>query len=223
MKLLVLIAARRGSKGLRHKNIRKLHGTPLLVRAITLAKESLPRATVVVSTDSKRYAKLAQNAGAEVPFLRPKTLAQDETRLIDVVLHTIEALGAQGRSFDAVMLLSATTPLTTVQDVRKATRIFEKNRYKSVISVTKERSHPSWRYTLIRGYLMAPKGRRVERRQTAAAEVALNGALYIATPAWLLRFRQFCVPGRSLPYVMPQARSLDIESAEDLALAARLV
>lgn len=226
MKWLILIAARQGSKGLRHKNIRKLGGTPLLVRAIELARKSLPHATVVVSTDSVRYAQMAKRAGALVPFLRPKALAKDNTRLIEVVLHALAALQTQGHQFDAVMLLSATTPFTLMKDVRAAARLFAKNPAHAVVSVTPERTHPSWRFSLIRGYLnVAERGSsgRVRQRQTAAQNLVLNGAIYLATPAWLLRFRQFFVAKKTLPYVMPAARSLDIESLDDLRTAQRLV
>jgi CMP-N,N'-diacetyllegionaminic acid synthase len=225
LEVLCLIAARAGSRGLRHKNVRLLAGVPLLVRAVALAKASARRGerwSVVVSTDSPRYARLAARAGAELPFLRPARLARDATRLAEVVLHAVRTLAASGRHFDAVVLLSPTTPLTAPADLRAALRIWREHGRQAVVSVTHERSAPSWRFELAGGVLRAPRGRRVGRRQDGGERVVLNGAVYVASPAWLERHGQFFGPGaRAL--VMPESRSLDIESAHDLRLARLLV
>lgn len=222
LSVLALIPARAGSRGLRHKNIRRIGGEPLLTRAIHLALACPRRGerwSVVVSTDSERYARLAQRAGAEVPFLRPARLATSRARLADVVLHALAMLEARGRRFDVVVLLSAATPLTVPADVRAALRSWRRRGRRAVLSVVRERAAPSWRFTLRRGRLWAPLGRRVGRRQEADPTYVLNGALYIATPAWLRRHRQFFAAGASLPFLMPASRSLDIEDAGDLRLA----
>jgi CMP-N-acetylneuraminic acid synthetase len=225
LRVLALIAARSGSKGLRHKNVRPLAGRPLLARAVDLARRSARRGeqwSIVVSTDSRRYARIAEAAGAEVPFVRPAGLARDDTRLTAVVHHALEVLAEAGRRFDAVVLLSPATPLTRPVDVRGALALFRAGRGAAVISVTAERTIPSWRFTLRRGRLEAPAGRRVGRRQEATPTYVLNGAIYVATPTWLARHGQFWAPG-ARAFVMPASRSLDIESARDLAIARMLV
>ena len=111
----VLIPARAGSRGLRDKNVQRVGGQPLLSRAIALAKKCRRAGeawTLVVSTDSPRYARLARQAGAEVPFLRPAALASATTPLWKVVRHALVELERHGRSFDVVVMLSPTTPLT---------------------------------------------------------------------------------------------------------------
>ncbi len=222
LEVLALIAARAGSKGLADKNIRVVGGKPLLVRAVELAR-AVPRPrseawSVVVSTDSRRYAALADAAGAEV-LERPKRLAKDETPLIDVVLHALQAFGERGRSVDLVVLLSATTPLTTPDDVRAAFKLRAKARGCSVVSVVAERVRPSWRFARRDGKLVTTSKRTVGRRQQEEPTLALNGAIYIAEPAWLERHGRFFVSGRTVPYIMPAERSLDIEDEDDLALA----
>lgn len=225
LRVLALIPARSGSKGLRHKNVRLLDGEPLLTRAVALARESARRGevwSVVVSTESRRYARIAAAAGAEVPFVRPAALARDDTRLTAVVHHAIATLAGQGRRFDVVLLLSPTTPLTRVADVRGAMSLFRASRGAAVLSVTPEQVAPSWRFTLRGGRLVAPADRRVGRRQEATPTYVLNGALYVATPVWLARHGQFWAPG-ARAYVMPKERSLDIESAFDLEVARGIV
>ena len=225
LRVLALIPARSGSKGLRHKNVRLLAGEPLLARAVTLARRSARRGeswSVVVSTESRRYARLALAAGAEVPFVRPAALARDDTRLTAVVHHALATLAELGRRFDVVVLLSPTTPLTRPADVRRALSLFRAARGAAVIAVTRERAAPSWRFSLRGRRLVAPNDRRVGRRQEAAATYVLNGALYLATPAWLARHGQFWGPG-AVGYVMPPERSLDIETAFDLRIARQLL
>jgi N-acylneuraminate cytidylyltransferase/CMP-N,N'-diacetyllegionaminic acid synthase len=223
-RVLALIAARAGSKGLRHKNVRRLAGKPLLMHAIDLARACGRRGehwSTVVSTDSRSYARVARRAGATVPFLRPAHLATDEARLIDVVLHATDALAAQGSHFDVVVLLSATTPLTAVADVRGALSLFRRGRGVSVVSVCEERSPDTWRFELRHGRLCG-EARQVGRRQAHALRHVLNGAIYVATPGWLHEHRQFVVVGHTLAWPMPKRRSLDIEDATDLAVAACL-
>lgn len=222
LRILALIPARSGSIGLKDKNIRKLHGVPLLTRAVHLARSAPRRGEawrVVVSTDSERYARLARRAGAEVPFLRPRRLATARSRLIDAVIHAVDRLESEGDAIDAIVLLSATTPLTTARDVRAAVSMFKKGRGTSVASVALDPAPVTWRFGMARGKLTARGPVRIDRRQTDPTPYRLNGAVYVATPAWLRRHRQVVVPGKTLGLVMPRHRSLDIEDVLDLALA----
>lgn len=225
-RVLVLIAARAGSKGLRHKNVRKLAGVPLLARAIECALAArLPGtvASVLVSTDSRRYATIARAAGAEVPTLRPRALATDGTRLADVVLHVLETQAQAGRHYDSVVLLSATTPLTTPRDVRSALRLHFAHDGAPVVSVTADDRPGNWWLRAVRGRLVTDGDPRIGRRQAGAPAYVFNGAIFVATVASLRKHGQFFVSGRTLALRMPADRSLDIESAADLRLAAALL
>ncbi|MBI5510917.1 MAG: acylneuraminate cytidylyltransferase family protein [Deltaproteobacteria bacterium] len=225
LKILALIPARAGSKGLKHKNLRQVGGVPLLVRAVQLANRSRRRGEtwrVVVSTDSAHYRRVAERAGAEVPFLRPRALAGDRAPLIDAVLHALATLEQAGDRFDLVVLLSAATPLTEVQDVRRAIRRHRQS-HTSVVSVTSDPVPPAWRLRLAGGRLVATAKDRIGRRQEAPAQYRVCGAVYVASPAWLKRHRRFFVSGKSVALVLPRARALDIEDAVDLAFASVLM
>lgn len=220
--ILALIPARAGSKGLRHKNIQCVGKHPLLVRAIQLAqnsKRSKENWSVVVSTENKAYAALAEKAGAEIPFLRPKKLAKSHARLIHVVLHAIKKLKAQGREFDLVLLLSATTPFTMPMDIQKAIDLFKRNKV-SVASVVEDSIPDAWRFKTKGNTMVAKAQLRITRRQIGAANrVRLNGAFYLASPEWIEKYRQFVVDSRSQYVKMPKIRSVDIDDVLDLAWA----
>ncbi len=220
LRVLALIPARAGSRELRDKNIRTVAGVPMLVRAVRLAQASASRGevwTIVVSTDSPRYAALARRAGAQVPFLRPRRLATARARLIDAVLHAVNELSLDGQSFDAVVLLSACAPLVRPGQVRAALRLFQRHR-EAVAAVVTDRVPASWRFTLLGGRLSGPP-RRVGRRQTALRAVRLAGAFYVATPAWLKHHHQFVVPGRTRAVLLPRTQAVDVDDALDLAWA----
>jgi N-acylneuraminate cytidylyltransferase len=207
-----VIPARSGSRGLRHKNIQKVGGVPMLVRAVMLARASVRRGErwhIVVSTDSPDYARLARRAGAEV-LLRPRRLATATARLIDVVLH---ALDEHQGAVDTVLMLSAATPLTKVGDVRRALLVHK--RYGgSVVSVTRDKAPDSWRFAVRDGRLVVPRGTRVSRRQESEARFRLNGAIYLTTTARLRRNHQFVGP-KTRVVAMPQERSVDVEDKLD--------
>ena len=225
LRILTVIPARAGSRRLRHKNVRKLDGIPLLVRAITLAQESQRRGEqwrVVVTTDSPRYAQLARQAGAEAPFLRPATLAGTEHRLIDAVLHAHDQLTDPALPFDAVIMVTPTTPLTTPGDLRRVIRTFKEGGGRSVVTVAPDPYAASWRFHLApEGHLQRSGSRRhhVGRSQEDPDRVVLNGAAYMATPDWLRRYGQFVRAGRTLAVTMPRERSVDIEDLQDLRWA----
>ena len=218
-RVLTIIPARAGSKGHQGKNNRQVGGKPLLVRAVELAQSSQGAGEewqIVVSTDSPRYANLAREAGALVPGLRPKSLATDTARLTEVIAHTLNGQEDPTRPFDAVLMLSPTTPLTQAQDVRKALKLFREAGGPSLISVVEERIPNTWRFTLQEGVLEQVQGGVIQPRQKTAPQYRLNGAIYVASPQWLRQRGQFFHHGESIPLIMPASRSLDIESPDDL-------
>ena len=222
--VLTIIPARSGSKGLRHKNVRRFLGEPLLVRAVELAKAAQTkreRWTVLVSTDSTHYRRLARAAGAWVPFLRPARLATDQARLTDVVIHALHYAENVHGPFDAVCMLSVTTPLTGVADLRRALRTFRAGGNEvSVAAVTAMARGASTRFLILNGCLdRIPRRQKVGRRQEDPQEYELSGAFYVASPRWLRRYGQFVRAGRTTPIILPRARSIDIESVGDHAWA----
>jgi len=220
-RILAIIPARSGSRGLRNKNIKLVGGLPMLVRAIGLALSSRRRGEtwdVLVSTDSEKYAKMARRAGAQAPWLRPKRLATNRARLIDAVVHALTRMQHAGHSYDAVVMLSAATPLTSSRDVRAALKLFRTGRGESVVSVRSDPIPASWRFDLHSGRLHATCDSPVGRRQQTHQGYCLNGAIYIASPRWLHEHHRFLVEGRSRALLMPKERSVDVEDRWDLAL-----
>ena len=137
MRVLGIIPARGGSKGVPDKNIRPLGGKPLLVYTAEQALAARLLTRVVLSTDDLRIAEVGRAAGVEVPFMRPAALATDEAKSLPVVLHALEWVEAQeGQEYDAVMMLQPTTPFRLASDIDKAIELLEETGADSVISVT---------------------------------------------------------------------------------------
>ena len=120
-RVLAVIPARGGSKGLPGKNTRPFAGLPLIAHSILCAKQSRAVRRTIVSTDSPRIAAAARRFGAETPFLRPKSLARDETPLWPVLRHALAAAEAEeGRRYDYLVLLDPTSPTRFPSDIRAA-------------------------------------------------------------------------------------------------------
>ena len=143
-KVLAIIPARAGSKGVKNKNIKPLNGKPLILYTIEEAKKSDQIDKIVVSTDSTEIADLSKIHGVEVPFIRPKKLSTDSSLTYDVVKHCIEYYKSNGEHFDIILLLQPTTPFRTVETINKSVKILKnKSVYTSVVSVVDvEGNHP---------------------------------------------------------------------------------
>ena len=125
--ILALIPARGGSKGIPKKNIKPLLGKPLIAWTIEQAKKSKYFDRIIVSTDSEEIAEMSEKYGAEVPFLRPKELARDESPTSDAIMHAITWFEERGEYFDIVVLLEPTSPLRKENDLDNAIELFIKN------------------------------------------------------------------------------------------------
>jgi len=123
-RILALIPARGGSKGLPGKNTLSFHGKPLIAHSISQAFESKYLDKVMVSTDSEKIASVSQKYGAFVPFLRPKSLANSKSNMTDVVIHALNYLSRKGEDYDMVLLLQPTSPLRISEDIDKAIELF---------------------------------------------------------------------------------------------------
>ena len=211
-KVLGLIPARGGSKGIPRKNIKLLGGKPLIAWTIEEAKKSKYIDRLVVSTDDEEIASVARKFGADVPFMRPDELATDSARGIDVVLH---ALG-QLPEFDVVVLLQPTSPFRIVDDIDGAIERWREGQ-QPVVGVTKVSKSPYWMYLLDeQGKLQAllPQPAGAENRQELPPTFALNGGVYVASRQQLEEQQSFLTP-MTRGYEMPQERSIDLDTKED--------
>ena len=212
MSLLALIPARGGSKGVPRKNVRLLAGKPLIAWTIEAARQASGVDRIVVSTDDEEIACVAREFGAEIPFMRPDALAQDNTPGMDVVFHALDNLPAH----DDILLLQPTSPLRTAEDIEAIIRLRTELDAPAAVSVT-EMDHPvEWMYRMGAGTRLQPvlDTPSLARRQDAVPAYALNGALYLARVHWLLEQRSF-VTAQTIGYPMPAARSPDIDTSLD--------
>lgn len=141
-KVLAIIPARSGSKGIPMKNIRELNGKPLLAYTILAAKKSKLIDRVIVSTDSQKIAKIARKYGVEVPFLRPKLISTDRTPMMTVIKHSLDLLQDTDYMPDIIIILQPTSPLRSAALIDKSIRLLRKSDATCVIAVSKVKTHP---------------------------------------------------------------------------------
>lgn len=225
LRILALIPARGGSKGLPGKNIRPLHGKPLVAWSIEAALECGCIDTLTVSTDSPEITEVAKSFGAEVPFLRPEELATDTAKTVDVVLHALDWYAARDRTFDVFILLQPTSPLRTAADILRGLELFVIRQARAVISVCRCEHHPFWTNSLPEDGAMAnflPKDILNKPRQSLPPYYRLNGALYIADVQWFYSAQSF-FGTRTYALVMDRKNSVDIDEMLDFNLAELLL
>ena len=224
MKVLGLIPARGGSKAIPDKNIISVNGQPLIAYTILAAAEAKSLARCIVSTDSERIAAVCRKLGADVPFLRPVELAQDDTPTLPVVL---QALNYLKEAYDAVMVLQPTSPLRSSADIDRAVEMLEADpKADSVISVVNVGDNHPARMKFIRdGVLIDPpfaEQMEGQRRQDLPDLYLRNGAIYL-TRTSVIREQESLKGKKSLALVMPEIRSVNIDSKIDLVVAEALL
>ena len=222
--VLGIVPARGGSKGLPGKNVRPLAGQPLLAYAAQAAKESGVLDRIILSTDSEEIAEVGRQAGLEVPFMRPASLAADETPMAPVLTHAVESLASAGWRADLIVLLQPTSPLRRPEHVRDAVRLLRESGASAVATVVELPRHlsPDYVMTIDGGTLkpFLPEGRQLTRRQDARPAYVRDGTVYACWRTTLERFGN--VYGeRCLPLVLDAADSLSIDTASDWAEAER--
>jgi len=217
-RVLAVITARGGSKGLPGKNIRLLSGRPLLGWSVLAAATSRYIDRIVVSTDSEEIAGVARAEGAETPFLRPAELARDESNGVDPVLHALGELPG----FDWVVLLQPTSPLRVAEDIDACFDRLHAAGSSTAVSVCRAQESPHLMYRVTdsgRSSLAFPLTPTPTRRQDLPKYWVPNGAVYLARVDALLHARTFYTDDTVL-YEMPLTRSIDIDTEEDFRLAA---
>jgi N-acylneuraminate cytidylyltransferase len=227
MRVLGVIPARGGSKGVPKKNIRPLCGRPLLAHTLAAAQGSQRLTRTIVSTDSDEIADVARRYGGECPFLRPCDLATDSARAIPVLTHALrvvtESEHEAGRpGFDAVLMLQPTTPFRTSEDIDGALELLDRTGADSVISVVDVEAHHPARMKYLEGdRLVDPpfcEAYENQPRQELRPMYLRNGAIYAVRAKLLLE--EGTLKGRSCrAWIMPQTRSVNIDTELDFRYA----
>jgi N-acylneuraminate cytidylyltransferase/CMP-N,N'-diacetyllegionaminic acid synthase len=221
-RVLGLITARGGSKGLPGKNVRLLRGQPLIVWTIAAARSSTSIDTLMVSTDDAAIAAIATAHGVEVPFMRPQELASDSATSMSAVTHALDWLLAAGRSFDYLVLLEPTSPLREREDIDNALAQMIAAGATSVVSVCRtEAAHPSYLYRRAADGTLSPMitgDGSPPRRQEIDDWYFLEGSVYASRVDTLRacgRFQQ----DHTLGYVVPKWKAIEIDDEIDLVIA----
>tara|TARA_Y100001970_G_C14250705_1_gene871624 strand:- start:3199 stop:3918 length:720 start_codon:yes stop_codon:yes gene_type:complete len=221
-KILGIIPARGGSKGIKDKNIFNLNGKPLIWYTIKAAKDSNILSDFIVSTDSKKIKTISEKLGAKVPFIRPASLAKDRSNAIPTLKHALRKYEKLNDvKVDYVVMLQPTAPLRLSSDIDRAIDQLIKSNADSIISVTNVNNyHPIKMKIIKRGYLYDYKESKIENpaRQSLSPVFIVNGAIY-ATKRDILMNNNSLKGFKSLPYEMPDDRSVNIDSISDIVLA----
>lgn len=226
MKIIAIIPARSGSKGLPDKNIKSVCGRPLMDYTIKAAIVSECFETVMVSTDSEKYAEIAKKCGADVPFMRSATTAGDKAGSWDVVREILNNYKKKGIIYDYVALLQPTSPLRSAVDIRMAVKMLDADSVNNVVSVT-ETEHPvQWCFTLpadleMLEYAKSPYNNM--RRQDLIKHYQENGAIYLVNANKIINDDYNLYEDKCFAYIMPRERSIDIDTKLDLIVLKAII
>ena len=216
--ILGLIPARGGSKGVKDKNIRLLLGKPLISYAIECGLSCSSIEKLVVSTDSVRIADIAKEHGAEVPFIRPAELARDDSPMMPVLAHALKACEElYSRKVEAIVLLDATSPLTTPDDLENAIKLFKSSDCDAVISAVPAKRNPYFNMVVMEdsyARLAIESEKEMTRRQDCPPVYDLNNAIWIFSRNTILEMKSR-LPKKSALFVMDEGRSVDLDSETD--------
>lgn len=220
MKILVVIPARGGSKGIPHKNIKPLNGKPLIYYTIDVARQFTTDEDICVTTDDDEIINVVEDYGLNVPFKRPDYLATDTCGSNEVIQHAWKFFDDKGIHYDAVLLLQPTSPFRKVEFLKEAVALYDD----SIDMVTSVKSAPCNPYydgfeDNEEGLLTISKGDgTIERRQDAPKVWQLNGSIYVINAKSLME-KGLAHFTRIRKYAMPEVYSVDIDNPFDWKVA----
>lgn len=218
--ILAIIPARGGSKGIPRKNIKDLNGKPLIAYTIEETKKSKYIDKLVVSTEDEEISKISTMYNADVPFLRPKELAEDHTPGIDPILYTIKWFQSNGYKFDYIVCIQCTSPFRKAEQIDAALEKLINKEADSIVSVCESEVSPYWMKKIENGIMndFLDNIPFYPRRQDAPQIYRLNGAIYIAKAEVLLKNKNWYTEN-TLAYVMDRKSSVDIDEMIDFKFA----
>lgn len=217
-KILAMIPARGGSKGLPGKNIKELCGKPVIAWSIDAAKTSKYIDTLMVSTDNKEIADISRKYGADVPFLRPNYLASDTATSFDAIEHTLDFYKD---TYDYLVLLEPTSPLRTTEDIDYALELLFSSTADSIVGISKtEDQNPAFLVkkrsdNFIIGY--EDEKMSVKRRQDIEDVYFFEGTVYISDIKTLREKKSF-YHDTTIGYEVPKYKSLEIDDIDDFVM-----
>lgn len=226
MNILGIIPARGGSKGIPGKNIRPLHGKPLIQYSIDAAQQSGLVDRLILTTDSPEIAEVGRRLGAEAPFIRPPELAQDNTPMLPVIEHVVQYLEKEGWRADIIILLQPTAPLRKADHIQTAVKMLTELRCDSIVSVVQIPEHysPDFAYKVDDGLLkpFLEGGGRATHRQDTRPAYSRDGTIYVF---WLdTLMNKHNIYGEDCrPLILPNNQSCNLDTMNDWADAERMI
>ena len=227
MRILGIIPARGGSKGIPKKNIKLLNGKPLLAYTAEVALRSRLLSEVIVSTDDDDIMSVAKKLGVKVPFKRPVELARDDTPTIEVIFHALKWYEDQNINFDAVCLLQVTYPFRTLTFLNEAIQKFSSSDCDSLISVQKVPHiyNPHWVFEANNNgnlYLATGESEIISRRQELPDAYHRDGSIYLTSTKTLME--KHSLYGRAIGFIeSPIEGYVNIDTIEDWKKAEHIV
>lgn len=228
MNVFFIITARGGSKGVLRKNIKMLGELPLIAYKIISAQKCHYDKRIIVSTEDEEIAEISRHYGAEIPFMRPMELATDFASSADVVLHAMNwVLDNDNKKYDYVCLLEPSSPFASYIDLDNALQlIYEKNADTLLgmkeVDVTRNFIHSLDDKGGLSAFYYAIKDLKSIRRQDQRKEYTMNGCMYIAKWDYFMHTKLFHSVN-SIPYIMPEESSIEIDSMLDYETACHIV
>ena len=218
-KILCIVPARSGSKGLKNKNILKIKNKELIYYPIKAGLKSKYIDYVLFSSDSKKFMKIAKKYKAECPFTRPKKFSLDSSTSFEVIKHGIDFLKIyKNKIFDYVICLEPTSPLTTSVDVDESIRKIIDSKSKSLVGVMKSEKFSipyHFKMDKKRGITPAVKGNDFrKRRQLVKNTFILDGSLYIANIKDYIKYKGFFT-SKTIGWIMPKIKNIEIDDIVD--------
>ncbi len=226
MKILGVIPARAGSKGVPQKNTKMLSGKPLLAWTIIEAKKSRLIDRLILSTEDKKIAEVGKSFGVDVPFERPKELAGDKTHTPEILMHAIKEIEKiDGIIYDIIVLLQPTVPFRQAEHIDKAIKKFTSDKFDSLITITKQEYPPWWMFKLDKKKLCTvfeyEKSSNVfnMERQEFPSIYKPNGSVYVTKTALLQKNRQLVNPDSCGFLIINDEFQVNIDTPLDFEVA----
>lgn len=224
-KVIAIVPARSGSKGIKNKNLRHINNIPLLAYPIITAKESKYVDYILFSSDSPEYCKIAKKYGASAPFLRPKSLSSDSSNRSDVIIHGLDFLKNNlNLEFDIILYLEPTSPLTNSEDVDKSIKMLYDNKIESLVSIVENHTcHPEYALKInsdsgiIKPFLNKSFKDLPTNRQELENIYFFDGSLYLSTVKSFYREKEF-YHERTVGIELDGMKSVEIDTENDFEL-----
>ncbi len=224
MRILYVVTARGGSKGVPKKNVKEIGGLPLVAYKIISAKRTKFEKRIIVSTDDNEIAEVSKRYGAEVPFIRPDYLASDTASSMDVVSHAIEWIDNNDmQKYDYVCMLEPSSPFMSYRQMDEALDMMIERDADTMlgmklVDVSSVFIHPLDNNGHLSNHYNAIRNMKSVRRQDQVPEYTMNGCIYVAKYEYFKNNKSFHSVN-SVPYIMPEEFSIEIDSPLNLLFA----